>query len=139
MAKRLELELCSYHEEDDDCLFSFALQPYWRVGALSRVVVHGMELSRARGQRASPVPGTWIPRGAVKQVLYHPGSLVLEDGGWNRRLRIDKNVSAGSAIWHPGVPGGAGRAGRSGTLPLHRRRWLPPGGLILAPGERMRR
>uniref|UniRef100_UPI00106CE8AB aldose epimerase family protein n=1 Tax=Pseudomonas aeruginosa TaxID=287 RepID=UPI00106CE8AB len=103
LGQRLELELCSYHEEDDDCLFSFALQPYWRVGALSRVVVHGMELESARGQRgASRIPGTWIPRGAVKQVLYHPGSLVLEDGGWNRRLRIDKNVSAGSVIWHPG-------------------------------------
>ncbi len=140
LGQRLELELCSYHEEDDDCLFSFALQPYWRVGALSRVVVHGMELESARGQRgASQIPGTWIPRGAVKQVLYHPGSLVLEDGGWNRRLRIDKNVSAGSVIWHPGSrpveqvePGEAERFLCIGAAGYR------PGGLILAPGERMR-
>ncbi|MGN5748839.1 D-hexose-6-phosphate mutarotase [Pseudomonas aeruginosa] len=140
LGQRLELELCSYHEEDDDCLFSFALQPYWRVGALSRVVVHGMELESARGQRgASRIPGTWIPRGAVKQVLYHPGSQVLEDGGWNRRLRIDKNVSAGSVIWHPGSrpveqvePGEAERFLCIGAAGYR------PGGLILAPGERMR-
>ncbi len=99
-----------------------------------------MELESARGQRgASRIPGTWIPRGAVKQVLYHPGSLVLEDGGWNRRLRIDKNVSAGSVIWHPGSrpveqvePGEAERFLCIGAAGYR------PGGLILAPGERMR-
>lgn len=99
-----------------------------------------VRLDARLGQRgASRIPGTWIPRGAVKQVLYHPGSLVLEDGGWNRRLRIDKNVSAGSVIWHPGSrpveqvePGEAERFLCIGAAGYR------PGGLILAPGERMR-
>lgn len=82
LGQRLELELCSYHEEDDDCLFSFALQPYWRVGALSRVVVHGMGWSRlaasaalrgfrepgyraARSSRCSTIPDRWCWRTAA--------------------------------------------------------------------------
>ncbi|MDF5814421.1 hypothetical protein P4054_00175 [Pseudomonas aeruginosa] len=136
LAQRLELELCSYHEEDDDCLFSFALQPYWQVGALSRWWCTAWSWSRLAASAAPRIPGTWIPRGAVKQVLYHPGSLVLEDGGWNRRLRIDKNVSAGSVIWHPG----SRPVSRSSRVT---ERFLcigaagyRPGGLILAPGER---
>ncbi|MNO05792.1 hypothetical protein D3C81_2273120 [compost metagenome] len=72
-------------------------------------------------------------------MLYHPGSLVLEDAGWQRRLRIDKNASAGSVIWHPGSrsvtqiePGEAERFLCIGAAGYR------PGGLILAPGERMR-
>lgn len=54
-------------------------------------------------------------------------------------MRIDKNVSAGSVIWHPGSrpveqvePGEAERFLCIGAAGYR------PGGLILAPGERMR-
>ena len=138
LGRELEMELSSYHEDDSDCLFSFALQPYWRIGSLRRSVVHGMELEG--GQRpAAPLPNTWTPRGAVKQVLYNTGALVLEDAGWQRRLRIDKNAAAGSVIWHPGSraveqvePGEADRFLCIGAAGYR------PGGLILAQGERMR-
>ncbi|MDF3931266.1 D-hexose-6-phosphate mutarotase [Pseudomonas citronellolis] len=138
LGRELEMELSSYHEDDSDCLFSFALQPYWRLGSLRRTVVHGMELEGAQ-RPASPLPNTWTPRGAVKQVLYNTGSLVIEDAGWQRRLRIDKNASAGSVIWHPGsraveqvAPGDADRFLCVGAAGYR------PGGLILAQGERMR-
>lgn len=138
LGRELEMELSSYHEDDSDCLFSFALQPYWRIGSLRRSVVHGMELEG--GQRPTvPRPNTWTPRGAVKQVLYNTGALVLEDAGWQRRLRIDKNAAAGSVIWHPGSraveqvePGEADRFLCIGAAGYR------PGGLILAQGERMR-
>ncbi|KSW26737.1 MULTISPECIES: D-hexose-6-phosphate mutarotase [Pseudomonas] len=138
LGRELEMELSSYHEDDSDCLFSFALQPYWRIGSLRRSVVHGMELEG--GQRpTAPLPNTWTPRGAVKQVLYNTGALVLEDAGWQRRLRIDKNAAAGSVIWHPGSraveqvePGEADRFLCIGAAGYR------PGGLILAQGERMR-
>lgn len=138
LGRELEMELSSFHEDDSDCLFSFALQPYWRLGSLRRAVVHGMELEGAQ-RPASPLPNTWTPRGAVKQVLYNTGALVIEDAGWQRRLRIDKNAAAGSVIWHPGSraveqvePGEADRFLCVGAAGYR------PGGLILAQGERMR-
>lgn len=138
LGRELEMELSSYHEDDSDCLFSFALQPYWRLGSLRRSVVHGMELEGAQ-RPASPLPNTWTPRGAVKQVLYNTGALVIEDAGWQRRLRVDKNATAGSVIWHPGSrtveqvePGEADRFLCVGAAGYR------PGGLILGQGERMR-
>ena len=139
LGQRLELELCSYHEEDDDCLFSFALQPYWRVGALSRVVVHGMELESARGQRRFADSGNLDTArrgqaGALPSRIAGAGGRRLEPPLADRQERQRRQRDL--APRQP--PGGAGRAGRSGTLLCIGAAGYRPGGLILAPGERMR-
>lgn len=134
LGRGFELDLCSYHEEDGDCLFSCALQPYWRVGALSRTALQGVDLSAGH-----PLASPWRPSGAAKQVIHQPGSLILEDGGWQRRLRIDKTGGASTLVWHPGSraldqleSGDAERFLCVGAAAYR------PGGLSVAPGERVR-
>ncbi|WP_263141522.1 D-hexose-6-phosphate mutarotase [Pseudomonas alcaligenes] len=140
LGRTLELELCSHHEDEGDCLFSFALQPYWRVGALSRIALQGIGLpDGAPLGGGHPLATPWRPGGASKQVIHQPGSLLLEDSGWQRRLRIDKSLSASTLIWHPGSraldqlePGDAERFLCVGAANYR------PGGLCVAPGERVR-
>ena len=145
-AQRLRVELITEHRGTTPVRFTQALHTYLAVQNTHSCRVE--ELTGARyidkmkgGQEADQV-GELAIRGPLDRIYHSAVPLTLDDG--NRRLRISKEGSDSSVIWHPGIegrPADVPEAELNGYLcveaactrldPI----WLPPGGQHLLAQE----
>ena len=100
-----------------------ALHTYLAVDDVRQVRVHGLEgaryLDKTQAFRESQEGAGPVRLGRETDRVYpgHTGTVVVEDPGRPRRLRVDKSGSATTVLWNPG-------AARAARLPdLGREEW----------------
>jgi D-hexose-6-phosphate mutarotase len=106
---RLRLALSVEGPPEAPLRCEMALHTYLAVRDVRQVRVHGLEgvryLDKTRGFH--PTPGAAGPArlGPETDRVYpgHAGTVVVEDPGTGRRLRVDKTGSATTVLWNPGA------------------------------------
>ncbi|RKR04325.1 glucose-6-phosphate 1-epimerase [Kushneria sinocarnis] len=105
-ARRLALELMTEHDGETPTRLTQALHSYFDVTSTGACRVEGLSGARYIDKLDSfsehDQVGELGIRGGLDRIYHSSRPLVLDDG--QRRLRIAKNGSDSSVVWHPGTP-----------------------------------
>ncbi|MFC0266673.1 D-hexose-6-phosphate mutarotase [Kushneria aurantia] len=103
-ARRLELELITEHRGETPLKLTQALHAYFAVADVHRARVEGLAgaryLDKLDDFAERDQNGELGVRGALDRIYHSSRPLLLDDG--QRRLRIAKQGSDSSVVWHPG-------------------------------------
>ncbi|MFC3284884.1 D-hexose-6-phosphate mutarotase [Litchfieldella rifensis] len=103
-AKRLHVELITEHRGETPVKMSGALHSYFAVADAHRCRVEGLAgaryLDKRQGFAECVQQGELGIRGALDRIYESNREVVLDDG--SRRLRIAKQGSDSTVVWHPG-------------------------------------
>lgn len=107
VAESLSITLTTFNLSDESMIITEALHSYFNVSQASDIQVHGLEgsthmdkLSDAPAVEQTGVIHLVPPMDSV--YVNHRGAAVIEDSGYQRNIRIDKQSSASSVVWNPG-------------------------------------
>ncbi|SDL00231.1 glucose-6-phosphate 1-epimerase [Franzmannia pantelleriensis] len=102
-AQRLHVELVTEHRGETPVKFSAALHSYFAVGDVHGCRVEGLAgaryLDKLAGFAECDQQGELGVRGSLDRIYHSNREVVLDDG--NRRLRVAKQGSDSTVIWHP--------------------------------------
>jgi glucose-6-phosphate 1-epimerase len=103
----LRLDLAVRNISESALSFEVALHSYFAVSDVERVAVSGLQDSSfidktANMRREPPAGGPMTLTGETDRVyLDVPDRLMIDDGGWDRRILIEKTGAASTIVWNP--------------------------------------
>lgn len=104
-AQRLRIELITEHRGETPVKLTQALHTYFAVADTYACRVEGLGgaryIDKLKENRESEQLGELGVRGALDRLYHSSQPLILDDG--RRRLRIAKQGSDSSVVWHPGA------------------------------------
>jgi glucose-6-phosphate 1-epimerase len=119
-ARTLSLRLAVQNSSSHPITFEEALHSYFAVSDITAVAISGLArttyIDKTQAGRRDRQPAALVTVGAETDRVYldTPARCVIEDGGWRRRVVVEKNGAASTVVWNPwaekGAEKGAGMA-----------------------------
>ncbi|MHB8743702.1 MAG: D-hexose-6-phosphate mutarotase [Sulfuricaulis sp.] len=102
----LEIELVTHNQGGNPITIGAALHTYFEVSDVSKVAIHGLEdcfyLDKVDGGRRNQQSGpVTIGKEIDRIYLNSTADCLIDDPGFERRLRISKHGSSSSVVWNP--------------------------------------
>ena len=104
----LELELFTRNESETDITLGEALHTYFAVSDVRRAKIGGLHghwyLDKVDAGQRKEQNGDVSINSEVDRIYLDTGSqCVIEDSGWNRRIRIETQGSRSTVVWNPWI------------------------------------
>ncbi len=113
LGEKLTLELVGENRGERDWMVSEAFHTYFRVANADGLTIEGLDnatyIDKLRdGQRFTQRGPLQVSAPMDCVFVDHPHQVVLEDSGNQRRIVMEKNNSASTVVWNPGLEGARG-------------------------------
>lgn len=102
----LTIELTTTNNSAQEISLSEGLHTYFQIGEISDIRIHGLESSEyidlVNGNERCKQTGSITFEGELGRIYVNSNSsCVIDDPRLNRRIRIEKSGSLGTAVWNP--------------------------------------
>jgi glucose-6-phosphate 1-epimerase len=113
-ARTLSLRLAVQNSSSHPITFEEALHSYFAVSDITAVAISGLArttyIDKTQAGRRDRQPAALVTVGAETDRVYldTAARCVIEDGGWRRRVVVEKNGAASTVVWNPWARKGPG-------------------------------